>query len=68
MSYLGFGLVLTHGLLSGTDTLTLGALLMYVISGISVFFLTTYRMLSGFLKNAVKTSNHGRRVQQGRSG
>jgi predicted ferric reductase len=68
MSYLGFGLALTHGLLSGTDTLTIGALLMYAISGISVFFLTTYRILSGLLKNAVKASNHGRRIHQGRLG
>jgi predicted ferric reductase len=48
-SYAAFVLAAFHGLYSGTDTLSSGALAMYTITFLSVFFLTMYRILSRFL-------------------
>jgi predicted ferric reductase len=46
LSYGAFLLVMAHGLFSGTDTLTLGALVMYAVTALSALFLTIYRVLS----------------------
>lgn len=48
-SYAGYFLVLFHGIYSGTDTLTVAALSMYALTGVSVLFLTIYRVLSAIL-------------------
>lgn len=45
-SYAAFVLVFVHGVYSGTDTLASEALAMYALTGISVLFLTAYRILS----------------------
>jgi predicted ferric reductase len=46
-SYLVFGMVLVHGLTSGTDSGTTWALGMYWFTGGSLLFLTVYRILIG---------------------
>jgi len=50
LSYAGFVLVLAHGLLSGTDAATAWALWIYALTGLSVFFLTLYRILASLLR------------------
>ncbi len=45
-SFIAFALITVHGLLAGSDTTNLVVLGMYALTGISVFFLTLYRMLS----------------------
>jgi predicted ferric reductase len=46
LSYVAFVFVMAHGLFSGTDTLTVGALVMYAVTALSALFLTIYRVLS----------------------
>ncbi|TFH31793.1 MAG: hypothetical protein E4G99_13550 [Anaerolineales bacterium] len=50
LSYLAFLLVLGHGLLSGTDTTAEWAGWIYGLTGLSVFFLTSYRILAARFK------------------
>ncbi|MFN2139116.1 MAG: hypothetical protein ACK2U5_01465 [Candidatus Promineifilaceae bacterium] len=50
LHYLSFALFIlatVHGLAAGTDNSKLGMQIMYLGSGMLVFFLTTYRMLAG---------------------
>ena len=46
LTFLAFGLVLTHGLLAGTDTPLSIIKLMYLGTGAGVLFLTYYRLLT----------------------
>lgn len=45
VSFATYVMVLIHGLLAGTDTLTLGAQLFYMITGGLLFFMILYRIL-----------------------
>ena len=45
-SYAAFLLVMVHGLFSGTDTETSWAFAIYFFTGVSVLFLTLYRILT----------------------
>lgn len=46
LSYAAFLLVMSHGLMSGTDSLAPWAIWLYSCTGVSVLFLTVYRMLA----------------------
>jgi len=50
LSYVAFLLVMAHGLFSGTDTTSPWAIWMYAPTGVSVLFLTVYRVLAASLK------------------
>jgi predicted ferric reductase len=54
-SYAAFVLAAFHGVYSGTDTLASGAVAMYVVTVISVIFLTIYRVLSVILVRQKET-------------
>jgi len=58
-SYAAFFLVMAHGLLSGTDATTAWALSIYGVTGISVFFLTVYRVLAAINKPAPHAHSRG---------
>lgn len=45
-SFLAFSLITVHGLLAGSDTTTFAVLGMYAMTGLSVIFLTIYRMMT----------------------
>jgi predicted ferric reductase len=59
LSYLAFLLVMAHGLLSGTDSATAWAMWMYGLTGLSIFFLTIYRILASRLTSG--TASHASR-------
>ena len=46
LSFLVYGLATVHGLTAGTDSSKLSMQLMYLGSGLLIFFLSTYRMLT----------------------
>jgi len=45
-SFLAFSLITVHGLLAGSDTTNFAVLGMYALTGLSVIFLTIYRMMT----------------------
>lgn len=47
LSFVVYILATVHGLAAGTDSSMLGMQLMYLGSGLLIFFLTTYRLLTG---------------------
>lgn len=51
-SFISFAFITMHSLIAGSDTTNLGMLSMYAMTGISVVFLTIYRMLSMTLATA----------------
>ncbi|MEJ2012177.1 MAG: ferric reductase-like transmembrane domain-containing protein, partial [Anaerolineales bacterium] len=57
ISYLAFLFVMAHGIFSGTDTVSAWALWLYALTGISVFFLTIYRLLAPRLTHPENSTN-----------
>lgn len=45
-TFIGYALITVHGLLAGSDTKTPFMLILYASTGISIFFLTFYRVLT----------------------
>jgi predicted ferric reductase len=51
-SFIAFAFITLHSLIAGSDATNLGMLVLYAMTGASVFFLTIYRMLSMVLVTA----------------
>jgi predicted ferric reductase len=60
LSFAVFTLALAHGLASGTDSTALWAQALYLFTGGSLLFLTTYRVLARKLKAAPRRDRAGR--------
>ena len=45
-SFIAFAMITVHGLLSGSDTTNWAVLGMYALTGLSVTFLTVYRIIT----------------------
>ena len=58
LSFVAFALSLLHGILSGTDTSATWALGIYWAAGVSLLFLTVYRILASIFKPKKQATAH----------